>query len=555
MIQRLVIGLFLVLCSRLAYAFVLSGRITEGTNLVNGVAVAAGSNVVTSGVDGVYLFTNLSGHYVVTPTQAGQVFNPLHRTLVMQGGLTNVNFERGFSNLTTIITTCDASSLVAAATMSGKIEFDCDGVIVITNQLYFTNSVSLDGRGHTVTLDGGKTSRVFYLYKNAAALANLTIVNGTARTNTHPIELFFNNMILGGGIFSYAATVTISACTFVSNTAHAAGPSSATTGGGGAIYAERGAYIVSNSSFTANSCVGNFASGGGVFYFASDTSSIFSIQQCLFSKNACLTDSSTNSGSLTYGGALILEGSPSLRWNASMGNCTFFSNSVRDLAGANAGPNVLSLSYGLNFGMTNCTFVGNHSDANVFQTGLSMGIITTSVRSCIFQDRVDREISGKIIDTGFNVADDNPTFSFISFTNSTSRHNATNTLVDSLAYHGGPTMTCALLPGSAGLDAVTNGTLPAVDQRGALRPFGAAPDIGALEMYPTQFVIASLSPTGSDWRVAGNGQPVTPFIVQQSPNLMVWSNAAIFASTPAGSFEGTTSNPVPNRNFFRILVP
>jgi hypothetical protein len=50
-----------------------------------------------------------------------------------------------------------------------------------------------------------------------------------------------------------------------------------------------------------------------------------------------------------------------------------------------------------------------------------------------------------------------------------------------LADNGGPTMTQALLPGSAALDRYTAGDCPPTDQRGYTRPAGAACDIGAFE--------------------------------------------------------------------------
>ncbi len=54
-----------------------------------------------------------------------------------------------------------------------------------------------------------------------------------------------------------------------------------------------------------------------------------------------------------------------------------------------------------------------------------------------------------------------------------------------LADNGGPTLTMALLPGSPAIDAGDTSLGPATDQRGSLRPAGAASDIGAYELcYP-----------------------------------------------------------------------
>jgi hypothetical protein len=62
--------------------------------------------------------------------------------------------------------------------------------------------------------------------------------------------------------------------------------------------------------------------------------------------------------------------------------------------------------------------------------------------------------------------------------------------LDVLADNGGATKTHALLPGSAAIDAGTpDCPPPATDQRGVLRPQGAACDIGAYESEQIQVVI------------------------------------------------------------------
>jgi hypothetical protein len=51
----------------------------------------------------------------------------------------------------------------------------------------------------------------------------------------------------------------------------------------------------------------------------------------------------------------------------------------------------------------------------------------------------------------------------------------------SLADNGGPTRTRALLAGSPAIDAASTPDCPTADQRGVLRPQGAACDIGSYE--------------------------------------------------------------------------
>jgi beta-glucanase (GH16 family) len=56
--------------------------------------------------------------------------------------------------------------------------------------------------------------------------------------------------------------------------------------------------------------------------------------------------------------------------------------------------------------------------------------------------------------------------------------------LDVLADNGGPTETHALIPGSPAIDTANNAGCPTTDQRGVVRPQGAACDIGAFELEP-----------------------------------------------------------------------
>ena len=55
-------------------------------------------------------------------------------------------------------------------------------------------------------------------------------------------------------------------------------------------------------------------------------------------------------------------------------------------------------------------------------------------------------------------------------------------MLGTLADNGGPTLTHALLPGSAAIDKAVASACPAVDQRGVTRPQGAGCDVGAVEV-------------------------------------------------------------------------
>ena len=114
--------------------FNIGGQVTNGTNGVSGVTVAAGTNLTTTDVNGYYSFpfTNSVGTFVVTPSNSAQVFSPQHQTLSIPPGLTNINFVQGVTNITTLVAPVMApvwrlrwrwaawSSLVATATFCSR---------------------------------------------------------------------------------------------------------------------------------------------------------------------------------------------------------------------------------------------------------------------------------------------------------------------------------------------------------------------------------------------------------------------------------------------------
>ena len=100
----------------------------------------------------------------------------------------------------------------------------------------------------------------------------------------------------------------------------------------------------------------------------------------------------------------------------------------------------------------------------------------------------DANIAGSIVDAGHNIDSDLQH----SLTNSTSR-NGMNPGLGPLANNGGPTPTMALLPGSPAINAADPTDFPATDQRGELRPYGPAPDIGAFEYIPFSFPPITIS--------------------------------------------------------------
>jgi hypothetical protein len=93
--------------------------------------------------------------------------------------------------------------------------------------------------------------------------------------------------------------------------------------------------------------------------------------------------------------------------------------------------------------------------------------------------------SGTLTSLGHNLEDTNSCG-----LNATGDLTNTNPLLGPLQDNGGNTLTHALLFGSPAIDAGDNNGCPRTDQRGWLRPFGRACDIGAFELhYPYWFPI------------------------------------------------------------------
>src|SRR5262245_16032823 len=124
------------------------------------------------------------------------------------------------------VTVCDEPSLRAALEGGGTVDFNCDGVITLTSSWTVTNATTLDASGHSITLSGNGTTRLFQIPAGSSlALTNVILTRGQS-TN-------------GGAIFN-EGTLTAAVCTFFANSVtgitgvYPTGYS--TDGAGGAIY-------------------------------------------------------------------------------------------------------------------------------------------------------------------------------------------------------------------------------------------------------------------------------------------------------------------------------
>ncbi len=174
-----------------------------------------------------------------------------------------------------------------------------------------------------------------------------------------------------------------------------------------------------------------------------------------------------------YGGGLFNNGT------LTMSNSTVYSNSASSGSGLYNSVGTLT--------MTDSALAGNSASNLGGGIRRAAGMVTL-LDTIVANSPSGGNCSGTIASLGYNL-DSLNTCAFSAMGDITN----TNPLLGPLANNGGPTQTMTLFVGSAAIDRIPNGTNGCgttimTDQRGILRPQGAACDIGAYEydgpLYP-----------------------------------------------------------------------
>ncbi len=333
----------------------------------------------------------------------------------------------------------------AAGSGADTITFAGNYTIVLGSILNVAQSLTLDGSGHTVILDGNHAVGVL----NATApitVRYLTIQNGGGVTT-------------GGGL-SVNADATIDHVTFLNNQASMQG---------GGLYANA-PVTITYSSFTGNQVtVYSPSAYGGAVHFGDQAT----VSNTTFNDNS----------SANYGGAFTTEpgNGPLL---VMISGSTFISNTAQT-GGAIVTWDPLSV--------INSTFSGNTASGSATSGGAMALAYTTSITNATISDSTGSGIQGSgpvsLVNT---IIANSLTGSDCTATVGTNLNNlfedgtcspsvSGDPLLGSLANNGGSTQTFALLPGSPALDAGDNAACPATDQRGVARPQNGVCDIGAFE--------------------------------------------------------------------------
>jgi uncharacterized repeat protein (TIGR01451 family) len=254
----------------------------------------------------------------------------------------------------------------------------------------------------------------------------------------------------------------------------------------------------------------------------------------------------TNNVASSFGGGMNAAGSGT----TTLSNCTFTGNQGGSDTGA-VGAGGTSLS------ITNCTISGNTLvNAGGVGAGITINGVPTTLRNTIVIGNTEGGGSQRNIDdllqsaSAFNVVGTGPVGGLINGTNN-NQVGVTTALLGSLANYGGLTPTLPLLPGSVAINAGTNVSAPANDQRGIARV--GSVDVGAFESRGFNVTQTSGSPQTAATNTAfalpliatvasANSEPVQGGVVRfTAPGAGASATLASATATIAASGQASTS--------------
>lgn len=391
------------------------------------------------------------------------------------------------------------------------------GSITLTSgELSLYDSVDIQGPGSSLlTVSGNDASRVFYLYSNSGpidvTISGLTVTNGSssygggiADYNQHLTldDVSITNCdasIVGGAlaVTGLGSTLTIQSSSLTNNTA--------TYVGGGVLVGHTGGPVTISDTVISGNSVDLL--GGGIYFYA--PADDVTIQNSTISGNsagavgggialyASLGGETRISGSTISGNTALAGGGMFLYY---VGNALTIENSTISGNQAIEGPGGGIFFYGIydTTALHHVTIVDNAGNGG---DGVFVYGGTLDVDNCIIANGAG---TGDDIGTGVEGGDFAISNSLVESTGGASfSDNGGNIFTQDpqlglLANNGGSTETH--LPGPASPAVNTGSSAYTVDQRGVARPFGAAVDMGAVELNPgvVQFTVTAVAVNESD---------------------------------------------------------
>ncbi len=263
-----------------------------------------------------------------------------------------------------------------------------------------------------------------------------------------------------------------------------------------------GVNVILNSLVITNGYPGAGVSGGAIY-----NAGTLTLNNCTLAGNS--VDSSADGGAIANGGPLILTGCTlsgnsagfagainNSSYPCTLDNCTLSGNACVNNGGA------IDNTFGATLALLYCTLADN--TAGGVGGGIDNYLSQLNVTNSIVAGNISQDI--------YNWSGSTNTFGGSNIIQSLGNAGTvmggssvltTNPLLSVLGNYGGPTQTMPPMSGSPAIDAAGPALL-GIDQRGYVRPFDAASDIGAVEVTPP-----TNSPFGNAMVFNGTNQYVT----------------------------------------------
>jgi hypothetical protein len=382
--------------------------------------------------------------------------------------------------------------------------------VVNSTALCIGADMTIIGAGASDTIiDGNLTGRAFMVSDQAVEIRGLTLRNGMVPSSTP--GSFLGNLS-GGGAINNGGSLTLVDCAILESTS---------AGDGGALYNGHSLTVL-RTAITRNTAGG---AGGGIANVSFLEVTTLAVLDSTISGNFTLTG--TGGGIQNFGGVAIVSGSTiSGNSTVSLGGGIYNINNSGVLAVTNStisgntsgseGGGVFNSAVADFNGVTITDNFSANAGGGIYRNVGTLTVANTLIAGNRSQNNFSPDcFGGSLISQGHNLLRDASGCPLTGDT--TGNIIGQDPRLGALADNGGPTPTHALGNGSPAIDAGSpavpgsgGAACAALDQRGFLRPLGAACDIGAFERGGA-FSIAKIQPssggnTGSSSAlISGNG--------------------------------------------------